>query len=90
MSEQSNESARLCEPGCLYPDRAHLSPITYWIEDFPLAHGERYDEDVDHPDHCLCGHPDYLTCAGEGLMTMVVGDPYGGRLDMRTPPGQTP
>lgn len=74
------KSSRACGDDCVYPDEPHLAPIIYWIGDFPLLHGERHDEDWDHPEHCLCGHPNYMTCSGEGLMTMVVGDPYGGRL----------
>jgi hypothetical protein len=78
----SEDGARQCETGsgCMYEDEEHLEPILYWIGDAPLAHGERDDEDPEHPEHCLCGHPNYLTCPGEGLWTMTVGDPYGGRL----------
>ena len=39
-----------------------LEPIVYWIGNTPLLHGERAEEDPQHPEACLCGHPDYLMC----------------------------
>jgi len=58
-------SVRPCGPDC-YDEREHLEPVTEWLGNFPLSHGERTgDPDqpkgpYDYP--CLCGHPDYMDC----------------------------
>lgn len=63
----------------------HLPAVVEWIGDMPLMHGER-DVPFSHPqsDYCLCGHPSYSLCPERvtgSVMSMVLGDPYGGKLD---------
>jgi hypothetical protein len=40
-----------------------LEPMTVWIGDWPIIHGERgYDLDAENPEACLCGFDYYLYC----------------------------
>ena len=74
----------VCPDTCLnLYDKPHLEAVVEWIGDMPLMHGEREDW-VDGVDYCLCGHPVYGTCPEResgSVMSMVLGDPYGGKLD---------
>jgi len=74
-----------CPDTCInLDDKPHLEPIVDWIGGMPLMHGER-DAPYGDPEqeYCLCGHPGYMLCPEwhtGGIMSYVLGDPYGGRL----------
>jgi hypothetical protein len=57
-----------------------LLPLTDWIGDHPVRHGERGHEiDQVRPEACLCGEPDYTACPrwldGEGIQGLVIEAP---------------
>lgn len=58
-----------------------LFPITDTLCGWPLHHGERGRElDPEHPDACLCGHPDYLLCDGDGFEAWTLWQGDDGRV----------
>ena len=78
-------TTKTCDDHCWHPDdKPHLEPEVEWVGDMPLMHGERDVPSGDpQSEYCLCGRPNYLTCPEwitGGIATMVVDDPYGGRL----------
>ena len=52
-----------------------FEPMLYWIGDAALEHGERGTEmDVENPEACLCGHPNYLMCpnSDKGIQSWTI------------------